>query len=57
LFKEPKLSIIIRIARLRCAGHVRRMTVEALPRRIMYVTHVGQWKTGTPNACWKEEVG
>jgi hypothetical protein len=33
-FKEPKLSIAIRIARLRWSGHVRRMDEEALPRRI-----------------------
>jgi hypothetical protein len=42
LFKEPKLSITIRNARLRWAGHVRRMDEEALPRRIMYVTAIGQ---------------
>jgi hypothetical protein len=46
LFKESKLSITIRIARLRWAGHVRRMDEEALPRRIMYVTPIGQQKTG-----------
>jgi hypothetical protein len=55
LFKEPKLSITIRIARLRWAGHVRRMDLE-LPRIMMYVTPIGQWKTGRPKACWREEV-
>jgi hypothetical protein len=35
LFKEPKLSTTIRIARLRWAGDIRRMDEEALPRRIM----------------------
>jgi hypothetical protein len=48
LFKEPKLSITIRIVRLRWAGHVRRMDEEAMPRRIIYVTPTGQWR---------EEVG
>jgi hypothetical protein len=48
-FKEPKLSITIRIARLRLAGHVRRMDKEALPRKVMYVTPIGQRKTGRPN--------
>jgi hypothetical protein len=57
LFKEPKLSITIRIARLRWAGHARRMDEEALPRRIMYVTPIGQRKTGRPKARWREEVG
>jgi hypothetical protein len=57
LFKEPKLSITIRISRLRWAGHVRRMDEAALPRRIMYVTLTGQRKTGRPKARWREEVG
>jgi hypothetical protein len=57
LFKEPKLSITIRNARLRWAGHVRRMDEEALPRRIMYVTPIGQWKIGRPKARLREEAG
>jgi hypothetical protein len=57
LFKESKLSITIRIARLRWAGHVRRMDEEALPRRIMYVTPIGQRETGRRKARWREEVG
>jgi hypothetical protein len=56
IFKEPKLSITTRIARLRWAGHVRRMDEEALPRRIMYVTPIGQRKTGRPKPR-REEVG
>jgi hypothetical protein len=56
LFKEPKLSITIRNARLRWPGHVRRMDEEALPRRIMYVTPIGQRKTGRPKARRREEV-
>jgi hypothetical protein len=55
LFKEPKLSITIRIARLRWAGHVRRMDEEAVPGRVMYVTPIGQRKTGRPKACWRDE--
>jgi hypothetical protein len=57
LFKEPKSSITIRIARLRCGGHVRRMDEEAPPRRIMYVTPRGQRKTGRPKARWRKEAG
>jgi hypothetical protein len=45
LFKELNVSITIRVARLRWAGHVRRMD-EALPRRIMYVTPIRQRRTG-----------
>jgi hypothetical protein len=39
------------------AGYVRRMDEAALPRRIMYVTPIGQWKTGRPKAHWRKEVG
>jgi hypothetical protein len=46
LFMEPKLSITVRIARLRWAGHVRRMDEEALPRRLMCVTHIGNMLIG-----------
>jgi hypothetical protein len=57
LFKEPRLSITIRIASLRLAGHVRRIDEEALPRRIMYVTPIGQRKTETKSTLkggsWK----
>lgn len=31
--------------------------VTLLLRRIMYVTPIGQRKTGRPKARWKEEVG
>jgi hypothetical protein len=57
LFKEPKLSITIKTARLRWTGHVRRMDEEALPRKIMYITPIGQRKTGRPKTRWWEEVG
>jgi hypothetical protein len=33
------------------------MEEEALPRRIMYVTPIGQQKRGRPKARWREEVG
>jgi hypothetical protein len=33
------------------------MDEEALPRRIMYVTSIGQRRTGRPKARWREEVG
>jgi hypothetical protein len=33
------------------------MDEEALPRRIMYVTPIGQRKTGRPKARCREEVG
>jgi DNA-binding MarR family transcriptional regulator len=42
LFKKTKLSLTIRIARLRRAGLVRRVDEEALPRRIIHITPIGQ---------------
>jgi hypothetical protein len=57
LFKEPKLSITVKTARLRWTGRVRRMDEEALPRKIMYVTTIGQRKTGRSKTRWWEEVG
>jgi hypothetical protein len=57
LFKELSVSITIRIARLRWEGNIRRMDEEAMPRRIMYVTPIGQRKTGRPKARSREGVG
>jgi hypothetical protein len=37
LFKEPRLSVVIRIARLQWAGHVTRMDENCMPRRLMCV--------------------
>jgi siroheme synthase (precorrin-2 oxidase/ferrochelatase) len=56
LFKELSVSVTIRTARLRWAGHVRRMDEEALPGRILYVTAIGQRETGRPK-IGREEVG
>jgi hypothetical protein len=54
LFKEPKLSITIRIATLRWAGRVGRTDEEALSRRIMYVTPIGQRKQGHKKRAGKD---
>jgi hypothetical protein len=51
------MSIIISIARPRWAEHVRRKNEEALRRRMMYVTPIGQRETGRPKARWKKKVG
>jgi hypothetical protein len=41
LFKEPRLSVVIRIERLRWAGRVARMVENCMPRRLMYVQPEG----------------
>jgi hypothetical protein len=55
-FKEPRLSVVIRIARLRWAGHVR-MHEKCMPRRLMYVQSEGLRNVGRPRARWRDEVG
>jgi hypothetical protein len=46
LFKEPRLSVIIKIGRLRWAGHVIRMEENSMPRRLMYTQSEGPRKVG-----------
>jgi hypothetical protein len=36
LYREPKLTAIIRMASLRWAGHVQRMEDEQMPKRLLY---------------------
>jgi hypothetical protein len=57
LFKEPRRSVVIRIARLRCAGHVTRMDEICMPRRLMYVQPEGLRKVGRPRSRWRDDVG
>jgi hypothetical protein len=57
IFKEPRLSTVIRIARLQCSGHVEIMDKNSMPRRLMYVQPEGLRKVGRPCARWKDEVG
>jgi hypothetical protein len=57
LFKEPRLSLVIRIARLQWAGHVARMDENCMPRKVMYVQLERLRKVGRPHARWRYEVG
>lgn len=41
LLKEPRLSVVMRIARLWEAGHVARMEDICIPRRLMYMQPEG----------------
>jgi hypothetical protein len=56
IFKEPRLSMVIIIARLRWAGHVARMDENCMPRRLMYVQPEGLRKVGRKRARWRDEV-
>jgi hypothetical protein len=57
LFKDPRLSVIIRIARLRWAGHITRMEENSMPRRLMYMQPEGPKKVGRPGTRWRDDVG
>jgi hypothetical protein len=57
LFKEPKLSVVIRIAKLWWAGHVARMDENCMRRGLRYVQPEGLRKVGRPRARWRDEVG
>jgi hypothetical protein len=46
LFKEPRLSVVIRIASLGWAGRVARMEEVSMPRRLMIVQREGIRKVG-----------
>jgi hypothetical protein len=57
LFKEPILSVVTRIARLRWAGHVARMDDNCMPRKLICVQPEGVRKVERPRARWRDEVG
>jgi hypothetical protein len=48
--------MVIRIARLRWAGHVARMDENCMPRRLMYVQPEGLRKMRRQRARWRDEV-
>jgi hypothetical protein len=49
--------VIIRIGRLRWAGHVKRMEENSISRRLMYMQPEGPRKLGRPRARWRGDVG
>jgi hypothetical protein len=48
--------MVIRIVRLRWAGHVARMDENCMPRRLMCVQPEGLRKVGRPRDRWRDEV-
>lgn len=57
LYKEPAISIIIRLKRLEWASHVQRMGMERIPKRILNNTIGGQRRVGKPRSRWIDAVG
>jgi hypothetical protein len=56
LFKEPKLTTAVRLARLHWAGHVQRMGDDQMPKRLLYTKPRGKRQVGRPRARWLDEV-
>jgi hypothetical protein len=44
VYKEPRLTTAVRIARLRWAGHVQRMEYEQMPKRLLGAKTSGKVK-------------
>jgi hypothetical protein len=56
LFKEPKLTTTIRLARLYWAGHVQRMGDDQMPKRLLYTKPRGKRQVERPRIRWLDEV-
>jgi hypothetical protein len=56
LFKEPKLTTAIRLARLRRAGHMQHMGDDQMPKRLLYTKPRGKRQVRRPRARWLDEV-
>ena len=52
LYKEPSISIIVKLKRLQWAGHVQRMGNECIPKKILYATIGGKRHVGRPRNRW-----
>ena len=57
LSKELRLSVLIRIAGLQCAGHVARLDEICMPRRLMFMQPAELRKVGRPCMRWRGKVG
>lgn len=56
LFKEPDIVQFIKLGRLRWAGHVQRMSDDAIPKRIRVLQLEGCRKVGRPKGRWIDGV-
>lgn len=57
LYKEPRLSIFIKMLRLRWAGHVERMPDTRVPKRAMDGEPGGRRPVGKPRLRWVDNIG
>jgi hypothetical protein len=56
LFKEPKLTTAIRLARLCWAGHMQRLGDDQMPKQLLYTKPRGKSQVGRPRARWLYKV-
>jgi hypothetical protein len=56
LYNTPNITRFIKIARLRWAGHLHRMSDNEMPRRSMECKQEGRRSVGRPRLRWKDGV-
>jgi hypothetical protein len=56
LYKEPEISVTLKLKRLQWAGHVQRMNNERIPNKILYSTIGGRRCVGKPRKRWIDAV-
>jgi hypothetical protein len=56
LVKDPDITVVMKIVRLRWAGHVIRMIDSEMPKRIMNYNVEGKRRVGRPKARWSDAV-
>ncbi|PNF43056.1 hypothetical protein B7P43_G04739, partial [Cryptotermes secundus] len=56
LYREPEISVTIKLKRLQWAGHLQRIDKERIPKKILYSTTGGRRRAGKPRTRWIDEV-
>ncbi|PNF34250.1 hypothetical protein B7P43_G17276 [Cryptotermes secundus] len=52
LYKEPEISVTIKLKRLQWAGHVQRMDEECIPKKTLYSTTGSRRRAVKPRTRW-----
>jgi hypothetical protein len=56
LFKEPNIVQSVKINRLKCLGHIRRMDESSLCKKLTFSRLEGSRKEGRPKLRWLDDV-
>ena len=54
--QQPRIIDIVKRNQLRWAGHVARMPVDRIPRKVMLGQVDGRWPRGRPQLRWQERI-